>query len=183
MSDALESSSSAAASPPASPPVSPTVDWVPLADHPRGAGIAAFAARSFLGAADPAQLVVRYWAAGDGPATRVRVEATFGARAEGPPGHAHGGSMAAVLDEALGVAAWIAHRPAVAAHLAVDFRAPIPLGTTARVEPAIVAADARKARVTGRLLALDGTVFAEATGVFVFVDAARHGGTFRGGGA
>lgn len=158
-------------------------DWLPLADHPRGAGIAAFAARSFLGAADPAQLVVRYLAAGGGVDTRLRVEATFGARAEGPPGHAHGGSMAAVLDEALGVAAWIAHRPAVAARLAVDFRAPIPLGTTASVEPVIVQADARKARVTGRLVGADGVVFAEADGVFVFVDPARHGGTFRGGGA
>ena len=32
----------------------------------------------------------------------------FGPGAEGPPGHAHGGSMAAVLDEAMGAGAWLA---------------------------------------------------------------------------
>jgi hypothetical protein len=32
----------------------------------------------------------------------------FGPVTEGPPGHAHGGSIAAVLDEVLGLAAWAA---------------------------------------------------------------------------
>jgi acyl-coenzyme A thioesterase PaaI-like protein len=156
--------------------------WFPLAEHPRGATIAAFAARSFLGRAGDERLVVRYLARGDGADARLRVEATFGALAEGPPRHAHGGSMAAVLDEALGVAAWLAVRPAVAARLEVDFRTPVPLGATAIVEPVFVALDARKARLTGRLVGADGTVHAEAAGVFVFLDA-RHQGRFAGGGA
>jgi acyl-CoA thioesterase FadM len=71
----------------------------------------------------------------------------------------------------------------VAAHLEVDFRAPVPLGTTAAVEPEIEAIDARKARVRGRLVGVtDGRLYAEASGVFVFLDE-RHRGRFAGGGA
>lgn len=171
------------ARPAPTPPDAPA-DWVPIAEHPAGAAIAHYADRSFLGQAGAERLQVRHLArtALDGVA-RLRVEVTYGALAQGPPGHAHGGSTAAILDEALGVAAWLARTPAVAAHLAVDFRAPIPLGTTAYVEPELEALDARKARVRGRLVsAADGTVFAEATGVFVFLDE-RHRGRFAGGGA
>jgi acyl-CoA thioesterase FadM len=71
----------------------------------------------------------------------------------------------------------------VAARLEVDFRAPVPLGATAVVEPTLDALDERKARVRGRLVGADGTVYAEALGVFVFLDVERHGGRFRGGGA
>ncbi|MDQ1296257.1 MAG: hypothetical protein QG611_235, partial [Bacteroidota bacterium] len=42
----------------------------------------------------------------------------FGPSTEGPPGHVHGGSMAAVLDEAMGASAWIAGHTVVAAKLA-----------------------------------------------------------------
>lgn len=54
----------------------------------------------------------------------------FGPGAEGPPGHAHGGSMAAVLDEALGAAAWMSGHPVVAAKLVTVFRRMLPLGTS-----------------------------------------------------
>ena len=40
---------------------------------------------------------------------------------EGPPGHAHGGSMAAVLDEAMGAAAWMEGHLVVAVRLATSF--------------------------------------------------------------
>lgn len=165
-------------------------DWIPLDAHPVGQVIAAFAARSFV-SGDPAgeRLRVRYAVrpgAFDGSTAphpaRLRAEVWFGPRAEGPPGHAHGGSVAAVLDEAMGLAVWLAHRPAVAAHLAIDFRAPVPSGTTARVETTPGAADARKGAATGRVVGADGTVYAEGRGVFVLLDA-RHGDRFRGGGA
>lgn len=172
-------------------------DWQPIDGHPVGRVVAAFAARSFVGGgwpppADAAErLQVRYavrpgvpGGTADAPAA-VRVTATFGPRAEGPPGHAHGGSMAAVLDEALGVAAWLAHRPAVAARLEVDFRAPLPLGRTAVVEPEVgppEGSDGSRVAVRGRLVGTDGTVHAEASGVFVLLGA-RHRGRFSGGGA
>ena len=164
--------------------------WLPLDAHPAGRRIAGFAARSFV-SGDPAgeRLRVRYelrpgaiaGSTADEPAW-LRADVWFGPRAEGPPGHAHGGSIAAVLDEAMGLAVWLAHRAAVAAHVEVDFRAPIPLGATVRVETTPGAADARKATATARVLAADGTLHAEGRGLFVLLDA-RHEGRFRGGGA
>jgi acyl-coenzyme A thioesterase PaaI-like protein len=165
-------------------------DWLPLDAHPVGRTIAAFAARSFV-TNDPQgdRLRVRYEAR---PATvphasavapaALRAEVWFGPRTEGPPGHAHGGSVAAVLDEAMGLAVWLAHRPAVAAHIEVDFRQPVPLGTTARVETEAGEADDRKSAVAARLVGTDGTVYAESRGIFVLL-AERHAGRFTGGGA
>ena len=173
---------------PPRPSVSST--WLPLDAHPVGRTIAAFAARSFV-TNDPHgdRLRVRYearpaavpHASADAPAA-LRAEVWFGPRTEGPPGHAHGGSVAAVLDEAMGLAVWLAHRPAVAAHLEVDFRHPVPLGTTAHVETKCGEADDRKSAVTARLVGTDGTVYAESRGLFVLL-AARHAGRFTGGGA
>jgi acyl-coenzyme A thioesterase PaaI-like protein len=170
-----------------------TVDddgWLPLDAHPVGRTIAAFAARSFVtNDPDGDRLRVRYearaepvpHATADEPAA-LRAEVWFGPKAEGPPGHAHGGSVAAVLDEAMGLAVWLAHRAAVAAHIEVDFRNPVPLGMTARVQTAPGEATERKSAVTARLVGPDGTVYGEATGIFVLLGA-RHAGRFKGGGA
>ncbi|AHG89594.1 thioesterase superfamily protein [Gemmatirosa kalamazoonensis] len=166
--------------------------WRPLATHPVGAIIAHYAERSFV-AGDPTGqgIRVRYaWRAmspdeacvvtAAEPAA-LAARAWFGARAEGPPGHAHGGSMAAVLDEAMGLAVWLAHRAAVAAHLETDFRRPIPLGTTVTAETTVGPAEGTgKARATARLVGDDGTVFAEGSALFVLLGP-RH--TFAGGGA
>jgi len=166
--------------------------WRPLETHPVGAVIMRYASRSFV-AGDPDGQALRITyrqrplgaeaaahATASAPA-ELSARAWFGPRAEGPPGHAHGGSMAAVLDEAMGLAVWLAHRAAVAAHLETDFRRPIPLGTTVTVETTVGPAEGSgKARVTGRLVGDDGTVFAEGSALFVLLSA-RHG--FAGGGA
>jgi acyl-coenzyme A thioesterase PaaI-like protein len=165
-------------------------DWLPLAAHPEGRLITGFAARSFVtGEPEGDRLRVRYEAreaplpgATAARPAELRAEVWFGPQAQGPPGHAHGGSVAAVLDEAMGLAVWLAHRAAVAAHIAVDFRAPVPLGTTARVETAPGEADDRKAAATARLVGPDGALYAESRGVFVLLGA-RHAATFTGGGA
>lgn len=166
--------------------------WQPLEAHRVGAVIARIARRSFVaGEPEGDALRVRYEvraAAGEmmphataaAPA-ELRARVWFGPRAEGPPGHAHGGSMAAVLDEAMGLAVWLAHRAAVAARLETDFRRPIPLGTTATVETSAGPSEGSgKARVTGRIVGDDGTVYAEGSALFVLL-AERHG--FAGGGA
>jgi acyl-coenzyme A thioesterase PaaI-like protein len=88
--------------------------------------------------------------------------AWFGPETEGPPGHAHGGSIAAVLDETLGAAAWAAGHPVVVASLKVDFRQMLPLGTDAVFETHVDTVDGRKIHTRGRLvLPESGTVIAE----------------------
>ena len=165
--------------------------WLPLDAHPVGRTIAAFAARSFV-TNDPHgdRLRVRYEAqhaavphASAAAPAALRAEVWFGPRTEGPPGHAHGGSVAAVLDEAMGLAVWLAHRAAVAAHLETDFRQPIPLGSVVTVETAVGPAEGSgKAQATARLVGDDGAVYAEGRALFVLLGE-RHADRFAGGGA
>ena len=75
----------------------------------------------------------------------------FGPGTQGPPDHAHGGSMAALLDEAMGGAAWMAGHPVVAAHLNLNFKAMLPLGTPCIVEAEVVSVEGRKVRTQGVL--------------------------------
>jgi len=84
----------------------------------------------------------------------------FGPETEGPPGHAHGGSMAAVLDEVLGLAAWAAGYSIVVGNLNVSFRNLLPLQQVVTVESRVVSAEGRKVKVHGRICSGD-TVYAE----------------------
>ena len=99
----------------------------------------------------------------------------FGPGAAGPPSHAHGGSIAAILDEAMAVAAWSNGYPSVAAHLEVDFVKMIPLGTDTWLEAWVEEAHGGKVGTRGRLLDAEGEPFAEAVGLFVVLDPDRFG--------
>lgn len=134
---------------------------------------------------------IRSFVSGDPTGDRIRVryfereqdgalvgKVWFGPGAEGPPGHAHGGSIAAVLDEAMGAAAWMLGHTVVIAQLAVVFRRALPLGTNATVETLIRKKSGKRIWICGHLLASDGTVFAEARGLFITL----HMGRFTEGG-
>jgi acyl-coenzyme A thioesterase PaaI-like protein len=90
----------------------------------------------------------------------LRARIWFGPETEGPPGHAHGGSIAAVLDEVLGLAAWTAGYPIVVGNLNVSFRSLLPLQQVVTVETDIISAEGRKVMVHGRICSGD-TVYAE----------------------
>ena len=100
---------------------------------------------------------VRYFRDGE---ERLRARVWFGPETEGPPGHAHGGSMAAVLDEVLGLAAWAAGHPIVVGNLNVSFRNLLPLERVVTVESEVVSAEGRKVMVHGRIRSGE-TVYAE----------------------
>jgi acyl-coenzyme A thioesterase PaaI-like protein len=82
------------------------------------------------------RLRVAYFRRGDEPV--LLGKAWFGPGAEGPPGIAHGGSVASVLDEALGAAAWMAGHRVLVARLIVDFRERVPLGLDATFEAQVI---------------------------------------------
>lgn len=94
-------------------------------------------------------------------------EGTLTRAMQGPPGHAHGGSLAAVMDEAMGRLLWELGHRVVAARLEFDYRAPTPLGAPLRVEARMGAMRRRSIPTTARILLPDGTVTVEAKGVFV----------------
>ena len=72
------------------------------------------------------RLTLRYYTHDDGS---MMAKVLLGPGAQGPPGHAHGGSMASLLDETMGGAAWMSGYMVVAAELNVTFKKMLPLGT------------------------------------------------------
>ena len=103
----------------------------------------------------------------------VLARVLFGPSSQGPPGHAHGGSMAAVLDETMGAAAWVSGNKVVAVELIVRFKTMLPLGSRCVVETQIESVSGRKVRVTARLQSPEGEVFAEGEDLFVTLDDAE----------
>ena len=99
----------------------------------------------------------------------------FGSKAQGPPHYAHGGSIAAVLDESMGAVAWMAGHTAVVARLTVIYSRPLPLRTDAVIHSRITRKEGRKIWVRGCLTDSQGSVFAEARGLFISLHVARLG--------
>ncbi|MDH3744314.1 MAG: PaaI family thioesterase [Acidobacteriota bacterium] len=97
----------------------------------------------------------------------------FGGGTQGPPGHVHGGAVAALLDEAMGFSAWMVGHRVVAAHIDVDFRAMVPLHTVATLEARVEKVNGRKVYSRARLELPDGTPAAESTGLFLRLET-RH---------
>jgi len=107
----------------------------------------------------------------------VCARAWFGWAAEGPPGHAHGGSILTVLDEVMGMATWCAGYLAIAASVTAHFRKKIPLGTDTTVEARVCRTERRKIYTQAALCDLRGkSLFAEAEGLYVMQDIERFGG-------
>lgn len=91
----------------------------------------------------------------------------WGPGAQGPPGHAHGGSMAAVLDEALGSACWVAGHPVVAAEITAKFKNMLPLNAVYTIEAWVDRSDGRKVWAKGHITDDDGTIYTSAEGLFI----------------
>ncbi len=158
------------------PEVGPEPGWV-VVEPPRLEG----GRGSFVsGDAAEGRLRVRYFRhergfeAEKGGDRRLIGRSWFGPGAQGPPDHAHGGSIAAVLDEAMGAAAWSSGYVVVAVRLVTDFRRMIPLGTDAFLEAWVDRVEGRKVWTTGRLLDAAGKPFAEAEGLFLKLDPESH---------
>jgi acyl-coenzyme A thioesterase PaaI-like protein len=93
--------------------------------------------------------------------------ATFGADAEGHAGHAHGGAIASLIDDAMGTTAWTAGHRVFTLSMTVNFRSFVPLATPVRIETSVASVDGRKVNVTCRVLTPPDNVHAEATGLFL----------------
>ncbi len=137
------------------PPIEVAGDWTPFSPFPE-----LTAGESFVsGGPSTHRLRVSYFRrSGD---SHLVGRAWFGPETQGPPGHAHGGAVSAVMDEALGAAAWADGHHVVVARLSIDFRAMVPLGTDATFETWVERVDGRKVHTRGRLLAADGQLLAE----------------------
>ena len=70
---------------------------------------------------------------------------------QGPPGYAHGGVIAAALDEAMALLVHGAEIRALTRRLEVDLLGPVPIGTFARVDAWIEEDDGRTLRLASEL--------------------------------
>src|SRR4051812_11707708 len=90
-------------------------------------------------------------------------EVTFGPAYEGPPGHVHGGLVAAMFDELLGFAQL---SPGFTAYLHVNYRKPTPLNAPLRLAAWVESQEGRKRLVRGECRSGD-TLLSDAEGLFI----------------
>jgi acyl-coenzyme A thioesterase PaaI-like protein len=96
----------------------------------------------------------------------VRSEVTMRPIHEGPPGGAHGGWVAALLDQLLGAANIAYGVGAMTAELTIRYRRPTPIGVPLTLRARTDSIDERRVHASGEIVA-DGVVTAEARGLFI----------------
>jgi uncharacterized protein (TIGR00369 family) len=94
-------------------------------------------------------------------------------RYTGPPGHCHGGIIAAILDEAMGKVNKLRNVIAVTSQMTVDYLRPVPLNKPLRVESCELRVRGRKHLNMGEILNRKGEVLARGQGLFIAIDAER----------
>jgi len=102
----------------------------------------------------------------------VHGTATLGSMFEGPPGCVHGGIIAEMFDELLGIVNIAAGVGAMTGTLTIRYRRPTPLLTALRFEGRQDGIDGRKVYASGSLFAGDD-LCAEAEGIFILTNAER----------
>jgi Thioesterase superfamily len=100
---------------------------------------------------------------------RLYGRGVFHAAYEGPPGYVHGGWIALGFDEILGMANIATGHPGMTGRLSVRYRRPTPLHRPIELEAWTDQVDGRRV-VTRGTLTVDGSVTAEAEGLFVVID-------------
>ena len=99
----------------------------------------------------------------------VHCRLTLDRRFQGPPGYAHGGIIATLLDEAMSKANRRRGISAMTRHMSVEYLRPVPLDTDLLLEGSGRPEGGRKHRCAASLHDAHGRVLATATGLFVEV--------------
>src|SRR5690349_16577336 len=91
-------------------------------------------------------------------------------RYQGPPGHAHGGIIATILDEAMGKVNKLRSVVALTKSMNIEYLRPVPLGKELTVNAGEKHVVGREHTNFAEILNGEGQVLARSTGVFVVVD-------------
>jgi len=125
-------------------------------------------ADSFVsGTANPMGLAAQLWREGDTACMQV----TLGKAFEGAPGRAHGGVVAALLDEVMGLMNVLHGAMAFTARLDITYHAPTPLGEPIIARAWLQRKDERKHFVEATLHA-DELLVASSNALFITIDRA-----------
>ncbi len=86
---------------------------------------------------------------------------------QGPPNHAHGGASAALLDEAMGAAAWVSGYKVVSVNLNINFLKPVPLGVPLKVLGYLKNKEGKKIFAEGQIILPDDEIAVEGRSILV----------------
>ncbi len=92
---------------------------------------------------------------------------TFGEIAKGPPKHAHGGAISAVLDEVMGATAWMNKLHSMTDQLKINFLKAVPLNKEVFIETHIDEVIEKKVTINGRVFDEDDTLYCETESLFI----------------
>ena len=104
---------------------------------------------------------------------RAWADLTVDPRFEGWAGIAHGGIIAVVLDEVMAWALVAREAWGVTARMTIDFKRPVPIGSTVRGEGWVVRTRRRLFDTAGQIVDAQGLVLATAEAVYVAADETR----------
>jgi uncharacterized protein (TIGR00369 family) len=102
--------------------------------------------------------------------SRVIGRTRLAPRFAGPPGYAHGGIIATILDEAMAKLNKLHGVTAVTGHLAVDYLRPVPLAQPIRLEAHEVRTSGRRRFREAEIITSTGEVLARGQGIFITID-------------
>ncbi len=132
-----------------------------------------FPTSPMIGYANPISPPVEVWAVhGEDGQREVRGRVTFDYPFEGPPTCVHGGVIAELFDELLGLSNILVGVGAMTGTLTIRYRRPTPLLAPLEVAARHTGRDGRKVFAWGGLYH-EGELTAEAEGVFILVDFGR----------
>jgi len=94
----------------------------------------------------------------------------LGKRYTGPPGHAHGGIIATILDEAMGKVNKLRNVIALTSEITVNYLKPVPLNTPLRVESREVRVRGRRHINKAEIINQKNEVLARSQGLFIAID-------------
>jgi uncharacterized protein (TIGR00369 family) len=91
-------------------------------------------------------------------------------RYTGPPGHAHGGIIASILDDAMGKVNKLHHVVALTREMTVEYLKPVPLHQPLRVEGREIEKRGRTHVNAAEILNENNEVLARSRGIFIAID-------------
>jgi len=116
------------------------------------------------GTQNPKSIGIRWYSDKDG---KIHGKIKLTKEQQGPPNFAHGGASAALLDEAMGAAAWNAGYKVVSVNLNIDFLKPVPLYQPVEVTGCIQNKSGRKIFAQGKIILENGEVAVEGRSILV----------------
>ena len=122
------------------------------------------------GLENPSGLRLKFFVSGDGS---IVCHPRLARRFAGPPGHAHGGIIATLLDEAMSKANRARGIVAMTRQMEVQYLRPVPLGARLTLTAHHLSTQGRRHHLEAALADNSGQPLATATAVFIAVDPSR----------